>query len=103
MPPPDEHVISGFQGGSLFSFRIRDPLEGPLGPYPSQHEFHAEDFCTPWPGDDELNRALERRSRTNYKVYLTHGDLTPHNILVDENARPVALIDWETASWMPEY
>ena len=51
----------------------------------------------------ELSKALEHRSRTYYKICLTHGDLTPHNILVDENVRPVALIDWETAGWMPEY
>ena len=37
------------------------------------------------------------------KIYLTHGDLMPQNILVDKNICPVALIDWETASWMPEY
>ena len=52
---------------------------------------------------EELSKALEHRSRTNYKICLTHGDLTPHNILVDENVRPVALIDWETAGCMPEY
>ncbi|KAF8952255.1 hypothetical protein BDZ97DRAFT_1682160, partial [Flammula alnicola] len=75
-----------------------------LGPYPSRHDFHAEDFCTPWASDDdELNRALERRSKTNSKICLTHSDLTPQNILVDENARPVFLIDWQTASWMLEY
>ena len=44
-------IISGFQGGGFFSFRIRDTLEGLLGPYPSQHEFHLEDFCTPWASD----------------------------------------------------
>ncbi|KAF8153006.1 kinase-like domain-containing protein [Crassisporium funariophilum] len=104
LPPPDERIISGFLGGGLFSFRIGDIIGKPFGPYPSQHEFHAEDFCTPWKSDDEeLNRALDIRSTTQYKICLTHGDLTPHNILVDKNFRPVALIDWETASWMPEY
>ncbi|KAJ3511442.1 hypothetical protein NLJ89_g4096 [Agrocybe chaxingu] len=104
LPPPDERVISGFLGGGVFSFRIGDIVEEPFGPYPSQQEFHVEDFCTPWPSDDErFNRALDIRSRTSYKICLTHGDLTPQNILVDENARPVALIDWETAGWMPEY
>ena len=104
LPPPDERRISGFLGGGLFSFRIGDIVGEPSGPYPSQNEFHAEEFCTPWASDDEeFNRALDMRSRTQYKIYLTHGDLTPQNILVDENIRPVALIDWETASWMPEY
>ncbi|KAF8153011.1 hypothetical protein B0H34DRAFT_721820 [Crassisporium funariophilum] len=104
LPPPDEQIISGFFGGGLFSFRIGDIVEKPLGPYPSQHEFHAENFCTPWPSDDKaLSKALDVRSRTQYKICLTHGDLTPENILVDKKFRPVALIDWETASWMPEY
>ncbi|KAF9475559.1 hypothetical protein BDN70DRAFT_908077 [Pholiota conissans] len=91
--PPDEHIISGSQKGGLYSFRIRDVLDGPLGPYPTQHVFHAQDFCTPWPIElekAEVAKALEHRSRTNYKICLTHGDLIP-------------LIDWETASWMPEY
>ncbi|KAF8153026.1 kinase-like domain-containing protein [Crassisporium funariophilum] len=76
LPPPDERIVSSFLGGGLFSYRI---------------------------DDEELSRALDIRSRTQYKICLTHGDLTPTNILVDKNFRPVALIDWETASWMPEY
>jgi aminoglycoside phosphotransferase (APT) family kinase protein len=31
-----------------------------------------------------------------------HGDLAPQNIIVQEG-KIVAIIDWETAGWFPEY
>ncbi|KAF8233172.1 hypothetical protein L208DRAFT_1268236, partial [Tricholoma matsutake] len=39
---------------------------------------------------------------TEAQVYLTHGDLLPHNILVN-GSRITAIIDWETASYYPEF
>ncbi|KAF8221028.1 kinase-like protein [Tricholoma matsutake] len=39
---------------------------------------------------------------TEAQVYLTHGDLLPHNILVD-GSRITAIIDWETAGYYPEF
>ena len=68
MPPSDERVISGFLGGGLFGFRIGDIAGEPL--------------------DD--------RSKTNDKICLTQRDITgtPHTILLDENFRPVAPMDW---------
>ncbi|KAI1784834.1 kinase-like domain-containing protein [Ganoderma leucocontextum] len=35
-------------------------------------------------------------------VHLTHGDLVPHNILVD-GSTITAVIDWETAGYYPEF
>ncbi|KAF9522816.1 kinase-like domain-containing protein [Crepidotus variabilis] len=104
LAPVNKHQISGFLGGGLVSFRIGDVLDGPFGPFHSQDEFHAQDFCTPWAANNRsLTCALEHRLKTPYKICLTHGDLTPSNILIDDSGCPVALIDWETASWMPEY
>lgn len=40
------------------------------------------------------------------KVYFTHGDLTPLNIMVSGPpgfCRVTAVIDWEQAGWYPEY
>ena len=39
---------------------------------------------------------------TETKVYLTHGDLLPHNILV-EGSKITGIIDWETAGYYPEF
>lgn len=100
--PPDDHTISGFMGTGVSSYRIQHPET--VGPFASQDEFHTQPFCQPWePYDDALRAALEKRANTKYKICFTHGDITPHNILVDENLRPCALVDWECAGWMPEY
>ncbi|KAH7886513.1 hypothetical protein F5I97DRAFT_1808227 [Phlebopus sp. FC_14] len=39
---------------------------------------------------------------TEAHIYLTHGDLLPHNILV-EGSKITAIIDWETAGFYPEF
>ncbi|KAK0443709.1 uncharacterized protein EV420DRAFT_1340663 [Desarmillaria tabescens] len=102
LPPPGDHTISGFKGTGIFSYRIRKG--GTVGPFRSQDEFHAQSFCTPWePLDDRVRAALMKRQSTRHRICFTHGDITPHNILVDEQLRPTGLIDWECAGWMPEY
>lgn len=39
---------------------------------------------------------------TDTKVYLTHGDLLPQNIMV-EGSTITGIIDWETAGYYPEF
>lgn len=39
---------------------------------------------------------------TEHRIVLTHGDLNPHNILI-EDAKIVGLLDWEAAGFYPEY
>jgi thiamine kinase-like enzyme len=37
-------------------------------------------------------------------LYLTHGDLSPRNIIVDpQSVRITGIIDWTTCAWMPPY
>ncbi|KAK0484300.1 hypothetical protein EDD18DRAFT_1361311 [Armillaria luteobubalina] len=100
--PPPSHAISGLDGASFLSYRIRDGEF--VGPFASQEEFHAQCFCTPWePLDDRVRAALVKRQLTKYRICFTHGDITPTNILVDNQIRPIGLVDWECAAWMPEY
>ncbi|KAJ8507381.1 hypothetical protein ONZ45_g10248 [Pleurotus djamor] len=104
-PPPDfpSHRVSGFLGDRFKSYRISEFL---VGPYRDTAEFHSQDFCTVWDRrieDEAIRRLVDGRPLKEYRICLTHGDIVPHNIVIDEACRPVGLIDWETAGWMPEY
>lgn len=102
-PSPFGDSVCGFTGGPLQSFRIDH--NDRVGPFASQNEFHAQYYNTlPNEADKSIRTLGARlRSQKRYKIYLTHGDLSPNNILVDDNYKPVGLIDWGCASWMPEY
>ena len=41
--------------------------------------------------------------RTHYKFLLTHGDLLPRNIIVDDNYNIKCILDWEVMGFYPEY
>lgn len=55
------------------------------------------DFCGP-----EYVEELFSCFPTEGQFYLTHGDLLPHNILVD-GSKITAILDWETAGYYPEF
>lgn len=55
------------------------------------------EFCGP-----EYVNELFSAFPTEGQVYLTHGDLLPHNILVD-GSTITAILDWETAGYYPEF
>jgi thiamine kinase-like enzyme len=40
--------------------------------------------------------------RSDISVF-THGDLVPRNIMVDEQYRITAVLDWESSGWFPDY
>ena len=106
--PPHPQKVCGFLGGGLYSYRIKPGLR--VGPYKSPTEFHAQGFCDAsidYPemaeDPDRIGRLIAERPNKKYRICLTHGDIQPHNLLVDDAGRPCGLIDWECASWMPEY
>ena len=47
----------------------------------------------------DLPESLPRSSTSVF----TRGDIAPRNIIVDENCRITALLDWEGAGWFPDY
>ncbi|KAF5024779.1 hypothetical protein F66182_3157 [Fusarium sp. NRRL 66182] len=49
-----------------------------------------------------VRAAFSRRLRTNHRVVLSHCDLTPRNILV-QDGEIKGLVDWEDSGWYPEY
>ena len=52
--------------------------------------------------DPEYVEELFGYFSTEGQFYLTHGDLLPHNILVD-GSKITAILDWETAGYYPEF
>lgn len=55
------------------------------------------DFCGPHYVDE-----LFGHFPTEGQVHFTHGDLLPHNILVD-GSKITAIVDWETAGYYPDF
>ena len=62
---------------------------------------HYRDMFLEFCGPDYVNE-LFSCFPTEGQFYLTHGDLLPHNILVD-GSKITAIIDWETAGYYPEF
>jgi aminoglycoside phosphotransferase (APT) family kinase protein len=102
LTPPNDGSICGLLGGEFTSYRI--DCSSRVGPFESQDIFHGKMFCTLQPGADPAIVALAQSGRQKrYRMCFTHGDLSPDNILVDDHFRPVGLVDWQCAAWMPEY
>jgi aminoglycoside phosphotransferase (APT) family kinase protein len=49
----------------------------------------------------DLRRRFERLAAKPFRLGLSHGDLSMHNVLVDEAGEPRALIDWGSAGAFP--
>ena len=102
MKPPIHEIVGSATMGACFDQRFG--REGRFGPFYTLDSFHEfirrghpiEDFS-----EDELRRT-HRRAKP-YELKFTHADLTPQNILVDENGRVSSILDWESAGWYPEY
>lgn len=102
VPPSSVPAVCGYMGTPFISYRISHDI--PMGPFASLEEFHSQFFCTLPPcADEQLRAPATRMHQKPYRICFTHGDLSPNNILVDENYTPVGLIDWGCAAWMPEY
>lgn len=39
----------------------------------------------------------------DYRIVLTHNDIGPLNVMVDEEFKITGLIDWGEFGWYPEY
>ena len=102
-PSPYGDTVCGFTGGSFQSFRIDHNRT--VGPFASQEEFYRQRYNRLPDEADASIRVLgaRLRSQKRYRICLTHGDISPNNILVDDHYKPVGLVDWGCAAWMPEY
>lgn len=99
---PYGRSVCGYLGGSFMSYRIN--TKDFVGPFRTQDRFHEESCCALTDQHDVHVRALAAIIRQKrYDISLVHGNVSPENVLVDSEFRPVGLVGWECAAWMPSY
>lgn len=74
------------------------------GPFDTEREFNDWILDDLMPG---LPAPLEYRAKRalvdGHEIVFTHADFSARNILVDENCRVIAVLDWESSGWYPEW
>ncbi|KAF9043050.1 kinase-like domain-containing protein [Panaeolus papilionaceus] len=82
----------------------------PQGPFSSEKEFN--DFMLsrlswfldgPTAASSQNLEIIRQKTQNDHRIVLTHSDLHSRNILINENADVVGIIDWGMSAWMPEY
>ncbi|KAH7137002.1 hypothetical protein B0J13DRAFT_640729 [Dactylonectria estremocensis] len=70
----------------------------------SQHFTYHSPLCRDEETSNEiiLSPLTNTRLRTNHRIVLSHGDLTPRNIPV-QDGKIKGLVDWQDSGWYPEY
>ncbi|KAF2762285.1 kinase-like protein [Pseudovirgaria hyperparasitica] len=110
--PPSEG-IANVDGGPLHDCRL--PFKPSWGPFDTVSDFHLtlrndvtsaaldHEACSLDPVCiADVKRIIAFHDSVVHRPVFTHGDLNPRNILV-RDGKIVAIIDWETAAWMPYY
>jgi aminoglycoside phosphotransferase (APT) family kinase protein len=116
LPPPHPGRIESINGEGCLEPTIT-PF-GSIGPYENVTQLFediginllleqtAQEEFSQTSGADvpSIRRCAARAASNTYRTVLTHGDLTPQNILIDrETDKIVSIIDWELAGWYPDY
>ncbi|KAK0448002.1 hypothetical protein EV421DRAFT_1785311 [Armillaria borealis] len=103
IPPPPSSEVSRLHGSSFVHIRCGDRCV--VQPLKNIRAFHgmllANVSCV-----SRMPRLLQLASPVYakpHKLCFSHCDLNPTNILVTEDGRLAAIIDWEGAGWFPEY
>ena len=93
-------IIGSCNGGPARDCRQYTDYTG--GPFTNEAEFNnfILDFVSTIPTG--IRSALTKQIRTDHRIVFSHGDLVPHNIII-QGGRITGLIDWEYAGWYPEY
>lgn len=89
--------ICSASGGSFVELRIR--INGPCGPFLDENEFNIAitgQLRPPRPSREQMCHHIR------HPIVFTHGDMTMRNIMV-KDGRITAVIDWETAAWLPAH
>lgn len=74
------------------------------GPFDSEREFNEwilDDLSSGIPAP--LRHYAKSPVTDGLEIVFTHADFFSRNILVDENCKVTAVLDWEFAGWYPEW
>ncbi|KAF5374007.1 hypothetical protein D9615_009901 [Tricholomella constricta] len=100
LQPPEPGKVQAVDGGTCIELRLSSK---PWGPFDT-----IADFQRSYGYDHVREKYLQFRDSFDkvkgrvYRTVFTHEDLGPHNILW-KDGKIVAIIDCETAGWLPEY
>ncbi|KAG5734176.1 hypothetical protein E4T56_gene1398 [Termitomyces sp. T112] len=101
-------LVCGWNGASIYCERLSMGSR-PAGPFLSVDAFH-QTLMVRTGGleipDDEAETVWETITKAHsrpHRLCLTHNDLGPHNVLVDDDWKITGIVDWEAAGWLPEY
>ncbi len=99
-PPPPSGEVSGLHSSPFIHIRCGDSCV--VQPLKNIRAFH--DMLLPNASCvSRMPRLLPPVYAKPHKLCFSHCDLNPTNILVTEDGRLAAIIDWEAAGWFPEY
>ncbi|KAK9762581.1 anthranilate synthase / indole-3-glycerol phosphate synthase [Basidiobolus ranarum] len=98
--------IKGNYIGTISKTSISDVMFGVIGPYENEKALNAhilEGVAQTLKNyyADFLRSMFISKGESSF--YLTHGDLTPRNIIIGENNKIIGIIDWEGSGYLPEY
>ncbi|EIN12209.1 hypothetical protein PUNSTDRAFT_130479 [Punctularia strigosozonata HHB-11173 SS5] len=98
---PPSAAVCGPDGGPFYCPRVD---HSPVGPFATEKDFYAYLISkSHLPHQPRLKAIAEKVHNTQHPLCLSHNDLHPLNILVDDRNRLAGIVDWEGAAWMPDY
>lgn len=99
--PPPPNFIGACDGTEIRDTRLYFTYHSP--PCRDKEAFNEFLLSSLYEHTPSLVRvAFSQRLRTNHRIVLSHCNLTPRNILV-QDGKINGLVDWEDSGWYPEY
>ncbi|KAK0462986.1 uncharacterized protein EV420DRAFT_1147761 [Desarmillaria tabescens] len=103
IPPPPSGQVSGPHGSPFIYMRCTDRCV--LQPFKNIRAFH-DMLLADVSWESRMPRLLQLSAPVYdkpHRLCFSHCDLNKTNIIVSEDNRLAAIIDWEAAGWFPEY
>ncbi|KZT56447.1 kinase-like protein [Calocera cornea HHB12733] len=97
---PTNNMVCGVGGRGCTSYLMSLST---FGPFDSVASFNAWMVLRAESRLGSVRMASLPKRIDDAETRFSHGDLTPRNVLVDEQGNLTGVIDWEAAGWMPRH